>query len=114
SAEFIIAAADETDLRAERFYEQVVPLVHQVQCRDDDERRAISALNRHLRDETFARACRKDDDATAAAPHPLVYGLLLVRARLGFRNGSEIELVVGARQVFVRGLGAEEITDYVA
>ena len=97
-----VAAADEPDLRVEAGEQEVVPLVHQIERRHDDERRALHLLDRHLRDEALARARREHDDAAVARALPLLDRLLLVRARLDEELGREVEAVVGARVVFVR------------
>jgi hypothetical protein len=82
-------------------------LVHQVERRHDDQRRALDLLNRHLRDEALARAGREHDDAAVVGALPFLYCFLLVGARLDEELGREVEAVVGARVVFVRGLRSD-------
>src|SRR3712207_3208535 len=88
-AQLEVAAADEAHLRVEAGEQEVVPLVHQVERRHDDERRALHLLNRHLRDEAFPRARWEHDDAAVAGAPPLFDCLLLIGSRLGEELGRE-------------------------
>ena len=57
-AHFKVAAADQTHFGVEAGEQEVVPLIHQIERRHDDQRRALHLLNRHLRNEALARARR--------------------------------------------------------
>src|SRR5262245_37824005 len=60
----VIAATDQTDLFAKRSAQQIVPLIHQINGRGDDECPALYGFDDHLADVTFTCTSRQHDNSS--------------------------------------------------
>ena len=78
----VVAAAEQADLDAEAQRELVVPLVHQVDGRGDDQGGPAGPLDGHVGQVGLAGSGRQDDHAPAAGVPPGFQPLDLVRERL--------------------------------
>src|SRR6185295_11575708 len=67
---FVIAAANQADLFAERRTQQIVPLIHKVNRRSNHERSTLHDFDDHLADVTFARTSGEDHHTTSPSSFP--------------------------------------------
>src|SRR5262245_56549798 len=66
----VIATADQTYLFSEGGTQQVIPLIHQIDGRSDDECPTLYDLDNHLTDVAFACAGGEDDYAPSSGGFP--------------------------------------------
>ena len=97
----VVSPADQPDFGVELAGNHAVPLLHQVDGRNDDQRAALDAGHAHERDESLARAGRQYDDAPSARLPPGVHGLLLVGKGGPVRLEGQVQLPVGPGVVLV-------------
>src|SRR5262249_59436795 len=79
--DIVVAAAEQTNGRAERAKQFAVPLIHKWNGRRDDERRPTDVGDGQQGDKRFAGARWKDNDAAATCVPPGCQGFLLMRER---------------------------------
>ncbi len=113
-AALVGAAAEHADLAGEPLLQDLLPLQHEVDRGDDDQRGAAGVLDRHDGEQGLAGAGGQLDDAGAAAGDPGVEGGLLVGEGAERGDEREVDALVLAGEVVVGDAAAVQAGDDLA